>query len=84
MIRRTSDSALLADIGLQLREARRRAGMTQTQLAMALSPPMNQSHLSEVERGLMNVTLDTLVSLAEATGCMVDIQIKPKPTRRRA
>jgi HTH-type transcriptional regulator/antitoxin HipB len=68
-------------IGALLREARIEAGLTQTDVADLAD--MAQSHISEVERGLPNITLETLCLLAGAVGLEPEVNLHNKPTRGR-
>ena len=53
-------------LGGQIRKLRRRAGLTQEQLAEKAG--LSLKHLGEVERGRGNPTLSSLESLADALG----------------
>lgn len=86
MNKRAPSARLRAKIGVELRVLRQSIGKTQQEVADATD--MNQSHLSEVERGLLNITLDTLVVLAAAVGQEPAIRFVPygslNPKRRAA
>ena len=51
-------------VGQQIRAYRREAGLTQEQLAEKAS--LSYKYLGEVERGVVNVSLDSLMRLAKA------------------
>lgn len=56
-----------AIFGAKLLQARRRAGLTQAQLAEAMGS--TQAYISRAERGLENPPLLTCVAFAAAVGC---------------
>lgn len=53
-------------LGRQLAEARRRKSWTQNDVARRITPPA--SHLSLIEQGKANPTVDTLAETGEALG----------------
>jgi transcriptional regulator with XRE-family HTH domain len=53
-------------IGVIIREARERAGLTQQQLAA--SAGMDRSYLSDVERGAVSVSLERFLRIAKGIG----------------
>jgi transcriptional regulator with XRE-family HTH domain len=55
---------VLARIGKRIRAARKDGGWTQESLALEVE--MNPVYLSEVERGIKNVSVLTLVKIARA------------------
>jgi len=55
-----------------LRTARRRAGMTQRQLAAASGIP--QSTVARIERGMISPRLDTLERLLRASGHQLEVE----------
>jgi transcriptional regulator with XRE-family HTH domain len=57
-------------LGNQVRKVRQREGISMRQLA--LNADMEYSQLSKIERGVINTTVSTLQSLAEA----MDIPVK--------
>jgi transcriptional regulator with XRE-family HTH domain len=75
---------LREDIGRQLRQARLAAGLSQVKLAAEIG--MASTHLSEVESGYHNITLDTLAGIAGELDLDVQVVLspkrKPKRTRR--
>jgi transcriptional regulator with XRE-family HTH domain len=60
------------DAATMVRTARRRAGLTQRELARRSGIP--QPTISRIERGLMSPTFDTLLPLIRAAG--MEIQIR--------
>jgi transcriptional regulator with XRE-family HTH domain len=82
----SNEGARRAAIGRQLRWARRRAGLTQHELARAADMP--QSNIARIERGTVSPRTDTLVRLLDATGHRLaveptDTDIDRAPIRRR-
>jgi transcriptional regulator with XRE-family HTH domain len=67
---------LQAQVGELLRAARESANKTQSDVAKEINK--NQSHISEVEHGKINITLETLLALAGAAGCRVVVDLVPK------
>ena len=63
-----------------LRQARRRAGLTQR--ALARRARTAQSVIARVERGLASPTWDTLARLLAAAGFELHPQLDPHPTAR--
>ena len=51
-------------VGQQIRSYRKEAGLTQEQLAERSS--LSYKYLGEVERGIVNVSLDSLMRIAKA------------------
>jgi DNA-binding XRE family transcriptional regulator len=72
---------LLALFGANLRAARLKSGLTQTQLAEQAG--LLQQYVSLVESGKQNVTLTTALSFARVVGLeLIDLLHRPKsPTR---
>lgn len=62
------------DIGNQLREARDRAGLSTRQLDEIVG--LQYNHISRIEQGRYNVTVDTLSLLGNALG--FEIKLTPK------
>jgi HTH-type transcriptional regulator / antitoxin HipB len=75
-----ASQAIRVEFGQRLRKARLEVGMTQVQLAAAAG--INAPHLSEIERGCHNITLETMVGLADAAGLRVTVRITAKPKSR--
>ena len=69
-----------AEFGRHLREARRRAGLSQDALAARLG--MTQGYVSRVERGAQNITLSACEVFAAAVGCTFSTMLTPKPRDR--
>jgi transcriptional regulator with XRE-family HTH domain len=61
-----------------IRDARRRAGLTQAQLAAALGT--TQSVVSRWERGHDAPRVDTLVEILRACGFEADVVLRPRDT----
>ncbi len=53
--------------GLAIKEIRQKLGMTQTELAKLAE--LNRSYLSELERGLVSISLERAERLAKALEC---------------
>ena len=66
------------DIGALVREARRRAGLTQAELAAAIGT--KQSVVSRWERGHDVPRADTLVEILRACGFETDLIARPSDT----
>lgn len=69
--------AALPKIGNLLRDARRRAGLTQAELAQRLDT--TQSAVARLESPRSNPRLLTLVRAMAATGQVLDVKLKPAP-----
>jgi transcriptional regulator with XRE-family HTH domain len=50
---------------------------------VAAATGVNIGHISEVERGLQNITLNTMTTLAKSVGMDVEIGLKPAARRRK-
>jgi transcriptional regulator with XRE-family HTH domain len=74
-----SDSST-AEFARRLREERRRAGLSQAELAARLG--MTQGYLSRVERGAQNISLSACEAFADAVGCTFSAVLMPKPRDR--
>lgn len=55
-------------IGQRIREARCEQGWSQSQLGTLLVPPRTYAAVSDMERGKTAITVDTLITVARATG----------------
>ena len=77
---RDSDGGI-AEFARHLREARRRAGLSQAALAARLG--MTQASVSRVERGVQNISLSACEAFADAVGCTFSTILKPKPRDRK-
>lgn len=58
-------------VGLLIREARKRAGLTQAQLADASG--ITRGHVIALETGRYNPTVKTLSAIAEACGAKLEV-----------
>jgi transcriptional regulator with XRE-family HTH domain len=63
-----AERQLIIEFGRRLREARRRAGLSQAEVAARLG--IRQGYVSRVELGAENVTLSACVRFAQAVGCV--------------
>jgi transcriptional regulator with XRE-family HTH domain len=68
--------------GRDLREARLRAGLSQTNVGQKTLK--GQAYVSEIEAGKANVTLDTMFLMADAVGLEVVVTTRPTPSRPKA
>jgi ribosome-binding protein aMBF1 (putative translation factor) len=68
--------------GSNLRHARQRAGLRQTDLATVSG--VEQYYISKVERGAANVSIDIMTTLARAVGSDLHLLLKPLPPSRQA
>jgi transcriptional regulator with XRE-family HTH domain len=71
--------AVLVPLGERLRRVRERLDVQQVQLARTIE--MEPTNLAKIERGQKNVTIDTLVRIADGLG--LDLTINFKPRRER-
>jgi transcriptional regulator with XRE-family HTH domain len=71
-------SRLDSDLGAVIRDARRRAGLSQAELANALGT--TQSAVSRWERGHDTPRADTLVAILRACGYEADLVMRPRDT----
>lgn len=55
-----------SEVGEAIRSVRRRAGLSQSQLAILLTPPRSHAAVSDIERGRTAITVDLLAQLAAA------------------
>jgi len=56
----------LLDLGILVKRERRKSGLSGQ--AMAEKADLDQGHISRIEGGKSNVTLKTLIRIAESTG----------------
>jgi transcriptional regulator with XRE-family HTH domain len=88
----TSDAALLSRLGLRVKVLRTHRRMSQEDLAQAAA--LDRTYVSRVERGAHNITVLTLIRIAEALNLAPgelldsavddDDRVTGLPTRRRA
>ena len=71
---------LIIEFGRRLREARRRAGLSQAEVARRLR--IRQSYVSRVELGTENITLSACARYAQAVGCLVSTEFTSPPKPR--
>jgi len=74
-------SAVQKDMGRRMRELRRERGLTQEAFAEKLG--MLAPNYARIEQGRMNVTIDTIVRIANALGVAV-AELFKRPTTRAA
>lgn len=72
--------ATLKKIGARIREARKAAGLSQAQLAEAIS--MDRENYAKIERAEINVTVDTLVRIARGIGTRLEVEFVVPASRR--
>ena len=70
---------LIIEFGRRLREARRRAGLSQAEVAKRLG--IGQAYVSRVELGGENITLSACVRFAQAVGCLFSPEFTPPKPR---
>ena len=71
----TKTSHLQEEVGVAVRQARMRAGMTQAELAERTG--LKQSQISALESGRANPTLETLACIAKGLGVEAHFTLKP-------
>ena len=71
-----------ATFARNFKAARRAAGMTQLDVARVANSTYQT--VSKIERGILNLTLETMDRMARAVGCELVVLLKPDiaPTRR--
>ena len=67
---------LKQDIGRQIHDIRKMRGMTQTTLATLIGT--TQDHISEIEAGNVNITMDYLLNIAKALDINIVIKLNLK------
>src|SRR2546423_9343544 len=72
---------LREQFGRELREARLRTGMSQTDVGRITKK--GQTYVSEIELGQANLTLDTMLLLAQAVGLDVAVTTSPARTQTK-
>jgi transcriptional regulator with XRE-family HTH domain len=70
-----SERQLIIEFGRRLREARKRAGLSQAEVAARLG--IRQGYVSRVELGTENITLSACVRFAQAVGCLFSPEFTP-------
>ncbi|MRG96955.1 helix-turn-helix domain-containing protein [Polyangium spumosum] len=88
MPRRVRPKKLFLSIGERLKAFRLAAGLTQEEVAEGHDPDesfANKGHISSIEHGLANPTVETLQRIAEALGVeLVDLVVSPDESPRHA
>lgn len=64
---------LSKEIGLQIRTARESAGLSQETLAQAIG--MTRTNFARIEQGRTNVTLDSLVKIADGLKLTLTVSV---------
>ena len=77
--RADDERQLIIEFGRRLREARKRAGLSQAEVATRLG--IGQTYVSRVERGTENITLSACVRFAQAVGCIFSTEFTPPKPR---
>ena len=72
----------LVEIGTAIRTARERAKISQAALAAAIG--MQRENLIRVEKGRVNLTVETIVRITTGLGAEVSLRIRPKRRVRGA
>jgi transcriptional regulator with XRE-family HTH domain len=75
MPRTTYSPADAAAVGLALRAARKRLGMSQTALADRLD--VSPAYINKLEAGRANLTIGTLAQVSTALGCRLQVELVP-------
>lgn len=68
---------LATEVGEVIRAARQKAGLSQAALASAVG--MTRTNFARVESGRTNVTIETLLRVAEGLGLTVAITMRARP-----
>lgn len=66
----------LLTIGTMIKRVRESKGMSQQQLADAAA--MGRTQITDIESGRENFTINTLVRITTALGCILDVIMIPK------
>lgn len=74
---RETTPTVRADTARALREARKRAGLSQLDLAQCTGIP--QPTISRIERAATNPTVETLAQLAQGLGCHLRVEFAKSP-----
>ena len=61
--------------GLSMQESRKAMGMTQTQLGEMIG--VKRAHISKIENGTSNLTLQTMTRIASALGLSIRFTLNP-------
>ena len=64
------------EVGLKIRNARKKVKLTQAQLASQID--MSSNHLAMIERGEINTTIDALKKIADALWIDISSLVKVK------
>jgi ribosome-binding protein aMBF1 (putative translation factor) len=80
LLARTLAKSLREQFGADIREARLRARMSQTDVGRVTGK--GQTYVSEIELGQTNITIDTMLELAHAVGLDVVLITRVRPAPR--
>jgi transcriptional regulator with XRE-family HTH domain len=69
------------EFGACVRAARQKAGLSQRDLAETTG--LQQNHISNIEQGKLNITLDTMAVLAKALDLDLRVLLAQSPKRDR-
>ena len=69
--------SMVSIFGQRLADARKRAGLSQVELAVALGDRYSQSVISDVERGRSGLLIDGLTNAARELGVSLDYLTRP-------
>lgn len=73
---------VLAHISVMIRKNRREKRMSQTELANMLN--VSQPVISKIESGEENISIERLIEVADALGCDVNIEMRPREPQYEA
>jgi len=68
--------AFLKALGKHLREVRDQAGIRQIQLAREIR--MDPTNLNKIEQGMKNLTVETLLRIAEGLDARLQVRVIPR------
>lgn len=74
--------ALSRALAVQVAEERVRRGLTQTELAQLTGT--TQSAVARLEKGTRPPRLDTLLRIANALDCELDVRLRPRTIERKS
>jgi transcriptional regulator with XRE-family HTH domain len=80
MAKRPPEPRLRSVFGANAKAARLAAGLSQTQVAAQIGT--SQSYYGQIERGTVNVTLETMEAIARAFGLDPASMLQTRPRRK--
>lgn len=80
MARSPAENKKLKELGISVRNARTRAGLTQEQLAE--NADLNTRTVQKIEAGRLNILVTTLAKIQSAIGCSWSALLGPEAKRR--